>query len=185
MENSKPEQQNKEVSFLKEIMAISGYPGLYRFISQARNGIIVESLEDKKRMQAFSNMKVSALEEIAVYAGEEEIPLAKVLRMIYDKESGGETISYKSDPESMKKYFAEVLPEYDRERVYISDIKKILNWYNILRSHDLLKFEEDKQAETNEADVLPAKEKETVVSTAKKKETDVSPAKGTKPKKKK
>lgn len=162
MENNKPEQQNKEVSFLKEIMAISGYPGLYRFISQARNGIIVESLEDKKRMQAFSTMKVSALEEIAVYTEKEEIPLAKVLKMIHDKESGGETISFKSDPESMKAYFAGILPEYDRERVYISDIKKILNWYNILHRHDLLKFEEAAPAEkeeTKESDASPTETK--------------------------
>jgi hypothetical protein len=148
MENKKPEQEKPEKgkpesSFLKEIMAISGHPGLYRFISQARNGIIVESLEDKKRMQAFSSMKVSALDEIAVYTEKEEIPLARVLKLIHDKESGGESISYKSDQGSLKAYFAEVLPDFDRERVYISDIKKILTWYNILHKHDLLKFNEE------------------------------------------
>lgn len=145
-------EQKPESNFLKELMSISGYPGLYRFISQARNGIIVESLEDKKRMQAFASMKVSALEEIAVFTEEEDIPLAKVLKMIHDKESGGETISPKSDPASMKAYFAEVLPSYDRERVYISDIKKILNWYNILHKHGLLKFEEESPSDTSPSD---------------------------------
>jgi hypothetical protein len=160
MDKNKPEQKNAESSFLKDIMSVSGYPGLYRFISQARNGIIVESLEDGKRMQAFSTMKVSALEEIAVYTEKEEVPLGRVLKLIYEKQSGSEGIDPKSNPESLKKYFSEVLPEYNREKVYISDIKKMLSWYNILHKHDLLKFEEaPAEAPAESSEEAPSEEK--------------------------
>ena len=133
---------------LKEIMAISGYPGLFRHISQGRNGIIVESLTDKKRMLAYASMKVSSLEDIAVFTNDEEIPLKEVLKRIFDKESGGPAISGKADQKEIIGYFEEVLPEYNREKVYASDIKKIINWYNLLQELNLLEFkEEDEQAE--------------------------------------
>ncbi|MBN2349744.1 MAG: DUF5606 domain-containing protein [Bacteroidales bacterium] len=132
---------------LKDILSISGKGGLFKFISQGRNGVIVESFEDKKRLIVHSSTKVSALEDISVFTQEEEIPLADVLKNIFEKTSGGESIDYKSDPETLKKYFGEILPEYDREKVYVSDIKKIINWYNILHKFDLLRFEEEKEEE--------------------------------------
>ena len=150
MESDKQEKDENGAGFLKEIMAISGHPGLYRFISQARNGIIVESLDTGKRMQAFSSMKISALEEIAIFTLEEEVSLAEVLKLISDKENGGVSIDHKSDGETLKSYFEAVLPEYDKDRVYVSDIKKVLNWYNILHSHDLLKFDEDDKEASGE-----------------------------------
>ncbi len=143
MESDKQEKDENSAGFLKEIMAVSGHPGLFRFISQARNGIIVESLDTGKRMQAFSSMKISALEEIAIFTEEEEVSLAEVLKLISDKESGGVSIDHKSDGETLRSYFEAVLPHYDKSRVYVSDIKKVLNWYNILHKHDLLKFDED------------------------------------------
>ena len=149
MDSAKTEKDKNVDGFLKEIMAISGHPGLFRFISQARNGIIVESLDTGKRMQAFSSMKISALEEIAVFTDDEEVSLAEVLKLISEKEDGGPSIDHKSESETLKAYFADVLPAYDRDRVYVSDIKKIINWYNILHRHELLKFDEE-EAEASE-----------------------------------
>jgi len=137
-------KDEKEESYLKDIMSIGGHGGLFRFISQGRNGIIVESLEDGKRMQAFASMKVSALEDIAVYTENEEIQLGEVFMKIHKYENGAETISHKSDTDDLKDYFSAVLPEYDRDRVYVSDIKKILNWYNFMLKNDLLKVDEPK-----------------------------------------
>jgi hypothetical protein len=144
-ENPESGQEEKQ-SYLKDLMAISGHGGLFKFISQARNGIIVESMETGKRMNAFATMKVSALEDIAIYTEDKEIPLEEVLVSLHKYENGGEAISPKSDPDELKDYFSAVLPDYDRERVYVSDIKKVLTWYNLLLKYDLLKFEVGKPA---------------------------------------
>jgi len=132
------DQEQEEESYLKDLMSISGHGGLFRFVSQGRNGIIVESIETGKRMQAFSTMKVSALEDISVYTEEEEIQLEKVFTALHKYENGKETISPKSNADELKDYFSAVLPEYDRDRVYFSDIKKILGWYNLLLKYDLI-----------------------------------------------
>jgi hypothetical protein len=139
------QEQEEKQSYLKDLMAISGFGGLFKFISQARNGIIVESLETGKRMNAFATMKVSSLEDIAIYTEEEEVPLQEVLISLHKYENGEEAISPKSDPDELKDYFSAILPQYDRERVYISDIKKVLTWYNLLLKYDLLKIDEEKQ----------------------------------------
>lgn len=127
---------------LKDIMAISGQPGLYRFIAQGKNAIIVEHLETKVRSSAFSSARVSSLEEISVFTTEEDMPLGKVLDKIFEKENGGPAIDYKSDPEKLKSWFEEVLPEYNKDKVYVSDIKKIAQWYNLLLKLNLLVKEE-------------------------------------------
>ncbi len=137
----KEKEEEKEESYLKDIMAVGGHGGLFRFISQGRNGIIVESIENGKRMQAFATMKVSALGDIAIYTEEEEIQLEEVFIRIHKYENGSEAISHKSDADDLKDYFSAVLPEYDRERVYISDIKKVINWYNFLLKKDMLKVD--------------------------------------------
>lgn len=129
---------------LKDIMAISGQPGLYRFIAQGKNAIIVEHLETKVRSSAFSSARVSSLEEISVFTTEEDMPLGKVLDKIFEKENGGPAIDYKSDPERLKSWFEEVLPEYNRDKVYVSDIKKIAQRYNMLLKMNLLIKEEVK-----------------------------------------
>ncbi len=123
---------------LKDILAISGSGGLFRFLSKSRNGIVVEGLLDKKRINSPASARVSALDDIAVYTNDKEIPLKEVLQNIYRKENGGQTIDHKSDNDKLKKYFAEIVPDYDRERVYVSDIKKIFNWYNILNSVQMI-----------------------------------------------
>jgi hypothetical protein len=132
---------------LKDILAISGKGGLYKFVSQGRNGIIVESYDDKKRTVVHSSAKVSALEDIAIFTQNEEVPLADVLMKLYEKENGKETISHKSSPDELKGLLEEILPDYDKERVYVSDMKKLVQWYNILLKYDLLKPEEKEQEE--------------------------------------
>jgi hypothetical protein len=130
---------------LKDLMAISGNPGLYKFIAQGKNAVIVENLETGKRTSAHAAAKISSLEYIAVFTETEEVPLSEVFDRIYEKEEGAEALSHKSPPEELKSYFAGLLPEYDRERVYLSDIRKIIQWYNILKSLDMLQKEEEGQ----------------------------------------
>ncbi|MFC2096832.1 DUF5606 domain-containing protein [Bacteroidota bacterium] len=142
---------------LKGILAISGYKGLYKHISEGKNAIIVESLEDKNRMPAYASYRISTLEEISIYTEEEDINLLKIFEKIFEKENGGAAISHKSSSNELKAYFSEILPDYDKERVYVSDIKKVLNWYNILQKLDLIKIEEKKEEETKEENKLKDK----------------------------
>lgn len=135
---------------LKDILSISGFGGLYKFISQGRTGIIVESLEDAKRMNASATAKISALEDIAIFTETEDIPLNDVFKTIFEKENEGVSINHKSSGNELKSYFAEILPDYDRDRVYVSDIKKVINWYNILHKLELLNFEEEETEDSNE-----------------------------------
>ncbi|MBN1107234.1 MAG: DUF5606 domain-containing protein [Bacteroidales bacterium] len=142
---------------LKEIMSISGEPGLFKFIAQGKNAIIVEHLETKKRSSAFGSARISSLDEISVYTDTEDIPLSKVFDTIFEKENGGPAIDYKSDPQKLKAYMEEILPEYDRTRVYVSDIKKLVHWYNILHTLGLLIKEEPEKADAGESEVHEAK----------------------------
>jgi hypothetical protein len=133
---------------LKDIMSISGQPGLFRFIAQGKNAIIVEHLETKKRSSAFRSARVSSLDEISIFTQDEDMPLSKVFDIIHEKESGGPAVDYKSDPERLKSWFEGILPQYNREKVYVSDIKKVAQWYNILLNLNLLvKEEPEKPAE--------------------------------------
>ncbi|MCB2195186.1 MAG: DUF5606 domain-containing protein [Bacteroidetes bacterium] len=145
---------------LKDILSISGYGGLFKFISQGRNGIIVESLEDKKRMNASATAKISALEDIAIFTETEDIPLKDVFKAISEKENGGEAIKHKSSADELKSYFEEVLPDYDRDRVYVSDIKKVVQWYNILHKFDMLNFDEEEETEEKQEEVNAEEKKE-------------------------
>jgi hypothetical protein len=137
---------------LKEILSISGYGGLFLFISQGRNGIIVEGLEDKKRMNAYAHYKVSALSDIAIFTDSAEIPLKDVFKKMFEKHAGSEAISAKASEKELKAYFSEIVPEYDRERVYTSDIRKVVLWYNLLHKLNLLEL-------INEPDEEPVEEK--------------------------
>ncbi len=136
---------------LKDILAISGKSGLYKFVSQGRQGIIVESLENKTRTHTSATAKISALEDIAIFTDDEDVPLKDVFKAIHEKENGGKAISHKSSANELKSYLEEVLPEYDKDRVYVSDIKKLIQWYNILHDYDMLNFdEEDEKVEEKE-----------------------------------
>ena len=138
---------------LKEILAISGQPGLFKYIAQSKNGIIVESLADGKRTNAPSTAKVSSLGEIAIYTDTEDLALGKIFEAISAKESGKQTISHKSTPDQLKAMFAEVVPDYDRDRVHVSDMKKMVSWYNTLTAAGMTDFsvEEEEQDESEES----------------------------------
>ena len=125
---------------LKEILAISGQPGLYKYVAQSTNGVIVESLLDGKRMNASASSKVSALTEISIFTEGDDLPLADVFTNIYNHTGGKEAISHKEAPEKLKAAFAEVLPDYDRDRVHVSDMKKVFRWYNILLGAGFTEF---------------------------------------------
>jgi len=127
---------------LKGILAISGQPGLFKVLSEGKNGVIVESLVTGKKQTAFASAKMSTLEDIAIYTIHEDFPLKQVFRKISDLENGGVAIQSSAKPEELKKYFEKVLPDFDKERVYVSDIKKVLTWYNLLHEKGLLNFEE-------------------------------------------
>ena len=132
---------------LSGIISIAGMGGLFKVIAQTKNGLIVESLIDKKRVQAFSTNKISALEDVSIYSTGEDVPLKDVFQKIYEKEKGGPCIDHKSADADLKKYFKTVFAEYDDERVYVSDIKKVLNWYNSLQKDGLLEKKEESEAD--------------------------------------
>jgi hypothetical protein len=135
---------------LKDILSISGESGLFKFVAQGKNAIIVEHIETGKRSSAFSSAKVSSLEDISVFTENEDLPLGKVFDKIFDKESGGQAIDSKAGSEKLKKYFEEVVPDYSREKVYSSDIKKIILWYNLLQKKEMLVKEEPEKAAEKE-----------------------------------
>jgi len=142
---------------LKGILAISGQPGLFKLIAESKNNIIVESLETGKKMPAYSTTKISALEDIAIYTDTDDVPLKDIFKAINEKEDGGKAINHKSSGNELKNYFEEVLPDYDRDRVYVSDIKKVILWYNILLNKSMLDFseeEEDEAADDNKEEDL-------------------------------
>lgn len=134
---------------LSKILAITGRPGLYKMLAQTKNGLVVESLLDGKRLTAFSHERISSLEEISIFTTDEDLPLKDVLKKIYDKQNGEKAISHKSDAKELKEFFKEAVPNYDEENVYASDIKKVIQWYNLLQEHNMLEFEdeEDKPAD--------------------------------------
>lgn len=117
---------------LKDILAISGQPGLYRFVAQSRNGFIVESLLDGKRQLASATSRMSALTEISMFTEGEDIPLAEVFTKMYEQTGGKQALSSKESADKLAAFFAQAVPDYDRERVHASDIKKAVQWFNLL-----------------------------------------------------
>jgi hypothetical protein len=136
---------------LTGIIAISGQPGLYKIVAQSKNGIIVENLTDKKRTNIYSTTKVSTLTDISMFTTGDDKPIEDIITSIYEKEKGGPAVDNKADDKAVEKYFAEILPDYDKERVYVSNMRKLFSWYNILQSTDNLKVkEESKEGEDKE-----------------------------------
>jgi hypothetical protein len=152
---------------LKDILAISGEPGLFKFIAQGKNAIIVEHLETKKRSSAYGSAKVSSLEDIAIFTEKEDMPLGKVFDLIYEKENGGPAIDSKADTAKLKIWFEGILPEYSKDKVYTSDIKKLAQWYNILHILKLLIKEEPETAAATEEEKAPVAEKKKKKATPK------------------
>ena len=136
---------------LDKILSISGKPGLYKLVTQTRSGFLAESLLDNKRISVGIQQNVSILSEIAIYTLSEEVPLTQVFKKISDKENGAVTsISHKESKDKLEEYFFGVLPDYDEDRVYASDIKKVISWYNTLHKNDLLDFSEPAKSEEEE-----------------------------------
>lgn len=134
---------------LDKILSISGKPGLFKVITQTRGGFVAESLIDKKKVTVNVNSNVSVLSEIAIYTLTEELPLRDVFKKIKDKENGKPTsISHKDSKDILEEYFFEVLPDYDEDRVYASDIKKVVQWYNLLQAQNLLNLLDEGSEDT-------------------------------------
>jgi hypothetical protein len=139
---------------LKEILSISGKPGLYKLVSQGKNMLIVESLTDGKRIPAYSKDKVVSLGDIAIFTETAEVKLGLVLEVIKTKENGAvSSINTKADNDKLRAYMSEILPEYDRERVYPSDIRKLITWYNSLISSNITDFTEKEETEKEVSEV--------------------------------
>lgn len=140
---------------LKTILSISGRPGLYKLISQVKNMLIVEAIDaTKKRFPAYGNEKIISLADIAMYTGDAEVPLRDVLMSMKEKENGA-AVSLgpkKANAEQLREYLATVLPDFDRERVYPGDIKKLISWYNILVANGLTEFKEEAAEEEAKAE---------------------------------
>ena len=133
----------------ERVLTISGKPGLYRLLSSGRNMIIVETVDAaKKRVPVHNTDKVVILDDIAIYTDTEEVPLREVFAKIYEKENGVLPLDLKmATPEEMVEYFEGIMPDYDRERVYLTHIKKMFSWYNILVANDVVDFKEEEQVE--------------------------------------
>ncbi len=129
---------------LEGILNISGKPGLFKVISHAKNRVIVESLSDGKRGAINSHSQANMLEEIGIYTYDETKPLAEIFENISKKENGNLTISHKSSQNELINYFREIVPDYDEERVYFSDIKKVVQWYNCMQTAGLIEFKKKK-----------------------------------------
>lgn len=147
---------------LEKVLAISGKPGLYALKIQTRTGFVAESLIDGKKITVGLRSNVSLLSEISVYTYDGEVRLSEVFRAIAEKEDNGAAISHKEENAKLESYFREVLPEFDEDRVYASDIKKILNWYNMLQANGLVSKDAPAAEATEESpaaeEVAPAAE---------------------------
>lgn len=128
---------------LEKVLSISGKPGLYELSAQTRGGFVAKSILDGKKISVNVRHNVSLLSEIAIYTYTEEVPLGTIFQKIYEKENGGQAIDHKASKKELEDYFSEILPEYDEDRVYQSDIKKIIQWYNILVSHGYTDFSKE------------------------------------------
>jgi hypothetical protein len=126
---------------LKGIISISGRPGLFKIISQGKSNIIVESILDKKRFPAFASEKISSLEDISIFTSDEDVKLTDIFSKLLNQFEEKEVIDHKSDEKELRKAFTALVPTYDMERVYLSDIRKVFQWYNLLLKEGLLAAE--------------------------------------------
>jgi len=172
---------------LKKIVSISGKSGLFKIISQGKNMLIVESLTDKKRVPAYAHDKVSSLNNIAIYTDDKEVPLHEVLTTMQTKYNNGKAdVSPQASSDELRAFFAEILPTFDRERVYPSDIRKIINWYNLLIEtgcNDFSPEEEEKESteapEVQKEEIaekeIPAVEKQKIINEKQRKSRSAAP----------
>ena len=145
---------------LEKVLSISGKPGLYELTAQTRGGFVAKSITEGNKISVNVRHNVSLLSEIAVYTYTEEVPLGTVFQKMYEKEDGKPAIDHKASKKDLESYFAEVLPDYDVERVYQSDIKKIIQWYNLLVTNGFTDFSKEEK-ETEVEKEVPAENKNT------------------------
>jgi hypothetical protein len=145
---------------LQGIISINGMPGLYKVVGQMKNGVIAESLNDKKRAPVYSHQQISSLEDISMFTTSDNKPVSEIMKAIYDKEKGGLCIDHKADEKQVIAYFESILPDYDKERVYVSNMRKLFNWYNSLQQTGNLKVkEESKDISEDKAKAVHTEEK--------------------------
>lgn len=156
---------------LSGIIAISGQSGLYKIVAQSKNGIIVEGLQDKKRVNVYASTKVSTLSEISMYTTGDDKPIEEIMFAVFEKENGGPAVDAKADDKTIAAYFEAVLPEYDKERVYVSNMRKLFNWYNILQTTGNLKKKEEKSETEEKVKAVKVEEKAKAKTSASKDST--------------
>lgn len=137
---------------IKKILSIAGRPGLYKLVSQGKNMLIVESLANGKRTPAYAHDKVVSLGDISIYTSENDVPLTEVFETIKEKNDGKPVDVKKMDDAEVRAYFAEILPEFDRDRVYTNDIRKVFAWYNDLIAAGVTEFKNNEIAEDQAAE---------------------------------
>lgn len=162
------------------IIAVTGKPGLYKVVGQTKNGVIVEGLMDTKKVAMSSTTKMSALQDIAIYTYTEEIPLVDVFDKIRVKEEGKPSIGHKSSAAVLIAYFKEVLEDFDEDRVYSSDIKKVISWYNTLQKAGMAVETVEETEDESKEEVVEAKPKAKAKAKPKAKAKTKSKAKATK-----
>ena len=154
---------------LSGIIAISGKGGLFTVAGQSKNNVIVESVIDGKKFPAFSSNRISALEDISIYTYEGDELLSDIFKLIFEQEKGGEAPSHKDNVNDLKKYLRGIIPEYDEERVFTSDIKKLFQWYNLLHGANKLELKEKKKDKVESKEADPKKETAPKTGTTEKK----------------
>jgi len=164
---------------LEKVLSISGKPGLYELTAQTRGGFVAKSITEGNKISVNVRHNVSLLSEIAVYTYTEEVPLGTVFQKMYEKEDGKQGIDHKASKKELESYFAEILPDYDVDRVYQSDIKKIIQWYNLLVTNGFTDFSKEEKGDDKAEDAA----KETGEDADTKKEATGKPKKTTKKKK--
>jgi len=144
---------------LESIISITGKPGLFKVLSQIKNGLVVESLIDGKRMPVHASDKVSALSDISIYTNDSDIPLSDIYDKLFEKTAGKPAIDHKATPDELRAYLKEIVEDFDQDRVYNSDLKKLFQWFNLLAENGLLKPDEkeDKKKDATKKDVKPKK----------------------------
>jgi hypothetical protein len=135
---------------LSKIISISGESGLFRVLSQTKTGMIVEDVATKAKKPAFSTQKISSLEDISMFTNTDDKPLSEIMHNIYTKEKGAACISHKEDDKKIEAYFSEILNDYDKDRVYVSNMKKLFQWYNILQSSGSLTVKASEEVESKD-----------------------------------
>lgn len=145
---------------LTKILSISGKPGLFKMVGETKNGLIVESLEDNKKFPVFSHEQISSLKEISIYTETDSVSLKEVLKKVRELQDDKPIDNpKKASADDLKALFEQLVPDYDKEAVYVSDMKKVFTWYNLLLKNNMLDFTDDEDEEVTEAEDKPSEEK--------------------------